>query len=61
MQNRPHAVDISTAAELLSVSHKTIRRRIADGTLPAFHVGGRAIRVHLNDVEALKTPVAVNL
>jgi excisionase family DNA binding protein len=53
------AVDISNAAAYLSVSHKTIRRLIASGRLPAFRVAGRAIRVYADDVEALKEPVAV--
>jgi excisionase family DNA binding protein len=61
--NRPQApdrgppVDISTAAEILGVSHKTIRRRIADRTLPAYRVGGKSIRVYLDDVEALNVCV----
>jgi excisionase family DNA binding protein len=52
------AVTIKEAANYLGVSHKTIRRRISDGTLPAFRVaGGGPIRVLAKDVEALKTPV----
>ncbi len=53
------AVDITNAAAYLGVSHKTIRRLIASGKLPAFRVAGRAIRVYADDVEALKVPVAV--
>jgi excisionase family DNA binding protein len=51
------AVTIREAANYLGVSHKTIRRRISDGTLPAFRVAGGPIRVLAKDVEALKTPV----
>ena len=69
--NKPHttaedilttrqSVDIANAAAYLGVSHKTVRRLIAEGKLPAFRVAGRAIRVHADDVEALKEPVAVN-
>jgi excisionase family DNA binding protein len=54
------AVDISNAAAYLGVSHKTIRRLIASGRLPAFRVAGRAIRIYADDVEALKEPVAVH-
>jgi excisionase family DNA binding protein len=50
-------VSISEAAARLGVSHKTIRRMIADGRLPAFRVGGGPIRTYADDVEALKIPV----
>lgn len=50
-------VTITEAARYLGVSHKTIRRRISDGTLPAFRVGGGPIRVAAKDVEALKEPI----
>jgi excisionase family DNA binding protein len=51
------AVDISNAAAYLGVSHKTIRRLIAAGKLPAFRVGGGPIRILASDVEGLKVPV----
>jgi excisionase family DNA binding protein len=51
------AMDLARAAEYLDMSVKTLRRRIADGTLPAHRVGPRAIRVYLSDLEALKTPI----
>ena len=51
------AVTISEAAAYLGVSDKTIRRRIADGTLPAFRVGGGTIRILAKDVEAMKVPI----
>lgn len=51
------AVTITEAANYLGVSHKTIRRRIADGTLPAFRIAGGPIRILASDVEALKIPV----
>ncbi len=44
-------VTINAAAECMGVSPKTIRRRIADGSLPAWRVGPRLIRVNLADVE----------
>jgi excisionase family DNA binding protein len=52
------AVEITNAAAYLGVSHKTIRRLIASGKLPAFRVAGKAIRIYADDVEALKEPVA---
>ena len=36
----------------MSLSVKTIRRRIADGTIPAYQCGRRAIRIRLDDLEA---------
>jgi excisionase family DNA binding protein len=57
---RREAIDIANAAAYLGVSHKTIRRLISSGRLPAFRVGGRTIRVYVEDVEALKQPIAVN-
>lgn len=38
---------IATAAAILDVSPKTIRRRIADGTIEAKRIGPRLIRVNL--------------
>jgi excisionase family DNA binding protein len=59
--NKREAVDIATAAAYLGVSHRTIRRLIAQGKLPGtYRVGGGPIRVLIGDVEALKEPVAVN-
>jgi len=37
---REEAVPIDEAAERLRVSPKTVRRRIADGSLPAVRIGG---------------------
>jgi excisionase family DNA binding protein len=46
------------AASRLSVDKRTIRRRIADGVLPAYTVAGtRTVRVRESDVEALLQPV----
>ncbi len=56
---RRDLVTIAEAAAYLGVSHKTIRRMIADGRLPAFRVGGGGgpIRLLAADVEASKVPV----
>ncbi|GAB3994433.1 helix-turn-helix domain-containing protein [Nocardioides marmoraquaticus] len=48
----PVYLSIEEAADLLSLSVKTIRRRIADGTIPAYHCGNRAIRIRLADLES---------
>lgn len=43
-------VSLVEVADLMSVSVKTVRRRIADGTLPAYRCG-RVIRVRLDDLD----------
>jgi len=50
---RPDWVTIATAAERLGLSAKSIRRRIADGTLPAYRVGPRLIRLDAADIDRL--------
>jgi excisionase family DNA binding protein len=45
-------VTIAQAAEILNQSVKTVRRRISDGTLPAYRVGPRLIRVRVEDLDA---------
>ena len=44
---------VAVAAKGTGVSTKTIRRRIADGTLTAYRLGHRLIRVNLAEVDAL--------
>lgn len=48
----PTYLNLAEAADVMSVSVKTIRRRIADGTIPAYHCGGKAIRIRLDELEA---------
>lgn len=52
-------ISLQDAAAMLSVSTKTCARRVADGTLPGYHVAGtRAVRVELAQVEDMLQPVA---
>lgn len=53
MTNRtlPTYLSLAEAAEVTSLSIKTIRRRISDGTIPAYQCG-RTIRVRLEDLQA---------
>jgi excisionase family DNA binding protein len=54
----PAPVDINTAARLLGVHTKFIRRRIAAGHLKAYRLkGSRVIRIDRGDLEKLKEPV----
>ncbi len=45
------------AADYAQCSLKTIRRRIADGSLTAFRFGPRLIRVDLNELDKLLRPI----
>jgi excisionase family DNA binding protein len=49
---------VDQAATLLGVSTKTIRRRIADGSVDARRFGPRLIRVDLNRLIEFGRPVA---
>lgn len=53
---RPHWLSIAGAAAWVSVSVKTIRRRIASGELRAYRCG-KTIRVKTDDLEAMMRPV----
>ena len=39
VEDRPAYVTMDEAADLLQVSARTIRRRVADGSLPAYRLG----------------------
>lgn len=52
-RNIPTYISLAEAATMLSMSPKTIRRRISDGTIPAYRCGGRHIRIRLEDVESV--------
>ncbi|MDQ3663787.1 MAG: excisionase family DNA-binding protein [Actinomycetota bacterium] len=46
-------VSLHTAAERYEVSVRTLRRRIADGTLTAWRVGPRLVRVDADELESV--------
>ena len=48
---------LNDAAEYTGVHPRTLRRRIADGSLTGYRMGPRIIRVDLNEVDALLTPI----
>jgi excisionase family DNA binding protein len=56
-QPKPRWSSPGAAADYLGVSSRTIRRRIADGSLPAHRFGPRLLRIDLNDVDKLFRPV----
>lgn len=50
-------VSLAEAAELAGVSIRTLRRRIADGVLPAYRTGPRLIRLDPADLLELIKPM----
>lgn len=48
---RPIYVSLTDAADYLSVSVKTVRRMIADGTIPGYRLGAKSLRVKLDDLD----------
>ncbi|MER6936173.1 helix-turn-helix domain-containing protein [Nocardioides sp. NPDC127514] len=50
-------LSLADAADHVGQSVKTLRRRIAAGTLPAYRFGPRCIRVRLSDLEASARPI----
>lgn len=48
---------IAEAARLVPCSTKTLRRRIADGTLTGYRFGPRLLMVDLDELEAALRPI----
>ena len=48
---------IDAAAEVLGVNPRTIRRMISSGQIRGYRVGPRLIRVDLNELDALASPI----
>jgi len=48
----PAYVSLDEAAEMMSLSTRALRRRLSDGTIPAYQCGRRAIRLRLDELEA---------
>jgi excisionase family DNA binding protein len=46
-------ISLSAAADILGISVRTLRRRIASGDLPAYRNGRRIIRVRVGDLNRL--------
>lgn len=48
----PVYLTIEEAVEIMKTAPLTIRRRISDGSIPAYQCGSRLIRIRLEDLEA---------
>ncbi|MDT0157248.1 excisionase family DNA-binding protein [Microbacterium sp. ARD32] len=53
-------ITIQQAADALAVSTKTIRRRIADGTIPAKRIGSQIVRIPANALDGIGRDLAVS-
>lgn len=47
----PVYLSLEQAADVMAMSVKTVRRRIADGTIPAYRCGRGTIRIRLDELE----------
>lgn len=50
-------VTLVEAASLTGCNPRTIRRRIADGTITGYRMGPRLVRVDANELDALLHPI----
>lgn len=48
---------LSLGAEYLGVSEKTLRRLIASGQINGYRIGARLLRVDLNELDDLASPI----
>ncbi|MGO1226702.1 MAG: helix-turn-helix transcriptional regulator [Brachybacterium sp.] len=53
----PRWATVEGVADHLGMSTVTVRRMIAAGDLTGYRVGKRAIRIDLNEVDALLVPI----
>ena len=52
-----HLIPLSEAADRASCSVKTLRRRIADGSLTGYRFGPKMLRVDADELDALMRPI----
>lgn len=50
-------VSLRAASDYVDVTERTIRNYIAQGRLTGYRLGNRSIRVNLDELEALLTPI----
>lgn len=55
--SKDRMIDLATAADLLGVTTKTIRRMIAAGSIRGYRVGPRIVRVSRNELEDYLSPI----
>lgn len=55
--SHPRLATLAAAAEYASCSTKTLRRRVADGTLTGYRFGPRALRIDLDELDDALRPI----
>lgn len=55
--NLPDVATVLQVMEATQLSERTLRKWIAEGDLPAYRLGGRAVRIRREDLEAIATRV----
>lgn len=55
-QRRPRWLSYVEAAELCTLSVRSLKRLTAEGKLPCYVVGGKVVRLKISDVETLIAP-----
>lgn len=53
-------VSVPEAAQYCGISRATFRGLIAEGVIPAYRIGQRALRVDLNEVDTSLRPIEVD-
>lgn len=53
----PDVATIPQVMEATQLSERTLRKWIAEGVLPAYRLGGKAVRIRREDLEAIATRV----
>jgi excisionase family DNA binding protein len=50
-------IKLAEGADMVGISERTLRREVAKGTIPAYQVGRRSIRINPDDLYKLLTPI----
>ena len=58
--SNPQFGSLAAAAEIAGVSTKTIRRYIATGRITGYRVGPRMIRVNIDELQDILSPIAID-
>ena len=56
-EQTPRWATLDAAADYIAVSRKSVRRMISQGQITGYRAGGRLIRVDLNELDALMSPI----
>lgn len=57
ISQRVRWVSLADVADIYGISERSCRRLIAEGELPAYRIGKRAVRVKASDLDDLARPI----